>query len=105
MTTGLRPLLPEEPADADVGVTDLEIGVVGFSLSNFFVEGVEALLDVPERGLCGPGCSFLLDNLSMPFSRGDAVPLGGDTGSSDASSTTRSWSLFSPSLCCNTRRG
>lgn len=63
------------------------------------MEGVDALLDVPDRGLWGPGCSFLEDNLSIPFSLGDAVPFGGDTGSSDASSTTKSWSLFSPSLC------
>lgn len=69
-------------------MTGFEIGVEGLS-SIFFVEGVEALLDVPDRGLCGPGCSFL-GNLSMPFSRGDTVPFGGEMGSSDASSTTRS---------------
>ena len=34
-----------------VGVTDLEIGVVGFSLSIFLVEGVLALDDVPLLGL------------------------------------------------------
>lgn len=53
LTTGLRPLLPaDDPAGTpEVGVTDLDIGVVGFSPSNFFVEGVEALLEVPERGL------------------------------------------------------
>lgn len=34
-----------------VGVTDLEIGVEGFSLSIFFVEGVLALEEVPLRGL------------------------------------------------------
>jgi len=39
--------------------------------------------------------------LSRPFSRGDAVPFAaGLAGPSLASSTTRSWSLFSPSLCC-----
>lgn len=98
MTTGFNPPLPEAEPDADVGVTDFEMGVVGFSASSFFVDGVEALLDVPDLGLCGPGCSFL-GILSSPFSLGEVVPLGGETGSSDASSTTRSWSLFSPSLC------
>lgn len=94
------PLPPAEGPAADVGVTLLEMGVEGFSGSSlFFVEGVDALLDVPDRGLWGPGCSFL-GILSIPFSLGDVVPLGGDTGSSEASSTTKSWSLFSPSLCC-----
>lgn len=88
-TTGFKPL-PPAAADEDVGVTDLEIGVEGFSPSSFLVDGVEALLDVPERGLCGPGCSFFVDILSMPFSLGELVPFGGDTGSSDASSTTKS---------------
>lgn len=32
---------------AEVGVTGLEIGVLGFS-SNFFADGVDALLDVPD---------------------------------------------------------
>lgn len=81
-----------------MGVTDFEMGVVGFSASNFFVDGVEALLEVPDLGLWGPGCSFL-GILSRPFSLGEVVPFGGETGSSEASSTTRSWSLFSPSLC------
>lgn len=89
-TTGLRPLAPDEDPAADVGVTDFDIGVVGFSFSSFLVDGVEALLDVPDLGLCGGACSFLVDILSMPFSLGDAVPLGGETGSSDASSTTKS---------------
>lgn len=80
--------LPEDDPAADVGVTDFEIGVGGFS-SIFFVEGVDALLDVPDLGLWGPGCSFL-GSLSIPFSLGDVVPFGGETGSSDASSTTRS---------------
>lgn len=34
-----------------VGVTDFEIGVEGFSLSIFFVEGVLAFEEVPLRGL------------------------------------------------------
>lgn len=34
-----------------VGVTDLDIGVVGFSLSIFLVEGVLALDEVPLLGL------------------------------------------------------
>lgn len=40
---------PAEPAPLapDVGVTGFEIGVLGFS-SNFFAEGVDALLDVPD---------------------------------------------------------
>lgn len=40
---------PADPAPLapDVGVTGLEIGVLGFS-SNFFAEGVDALLDVPD---------------------------------------------------------
>lgn len=49
LTTGFNPPLEDDPA-ADVGVTGLEIGVVGFS-SNFFVEGVDALLEVPDLGL------------------------------------------------------
>lgn len=99
LTTGFNPLAPATEPAADVGVTDLDIGVVGFSPSNFLVDGVEALLEVPDLGLWGPGCSFLVVNLSIPFSLGEAVPLGGETGSSEPSSTTRSWSLFSPSLC------
>lgn len=90
LTTGLRPLPPAADADADVGVTDFDIGVVGFSPSSFFADGVEALLDVPDLGLCGGGWSFLVDSLSRPFSLGEAVPFGGETGSSDASSTTKS---------------
>jgi hypothetical protein len=66
------------------------MGVDGLSPSSFFVEGVDALLDVPERGLWGPGCSFFGTSLSMPFSLGEVVPFGGETGSSEASSTTRS---------------
>lgn len=31
--------------------------------------------------LCGPMCSFLGCNLSIPFSLGEAVPLSGETGS------------------------
>lgn len=65
------------------------MGVEGFSASSFLVEGVDALLDVPDLGLCGPGCSFL-GILSSPFSLGEEVPFGGETGSSEASSTTRS---------------
>lgn len=45
---------------------------------------------MPDLGLCGGGCSFLVVSLSKPFSLGDAVPFGGETGSSDASSTTKS---------------
>lgn len=55
MTTGFKPPTPLEGPAADVGVTGLEIGVLGLSPSNFFVEGVDALLDVPDLGLCGPG--------------------------------------------------
>lgn len=81
-------LLDEFDGAPEVGVTGFDMGVDGFSGSSFLVDGVEALLDVPDRGLWG-GWSFLLDNLSMPFSRGD-VPFGGEVGSSEASSTTRS---------------
>lgn len=35
------------PLAPDVGVTGFEIGVLGFS-SNFFADGVDALLDVPD---------------------------------------------------------
>lgn len=90
LTTGFSPLPPAADAAADVGVTDFEIGVVGFSPSSFLADGVEALLEVPDLGLCGGGWSFFVVNLSRPFSLGDAVPFGGETGSSDASSTTRS---------------
>lgn len=51
LTTGFKPLAPEEEPAADVGVTDLEMGVEGLSPSSFFVEGVDALLEVPDRGL------------------------------------------------------
>lgn len=98
---------------AEVGVTGFEIGVVGFSRSSIFLaEGVLALLLVPLLGE-GGGTSFFTwplrgtedgPNLSRPFSRGDAVPFAaGLVGPSLASSTTRSWSLFSPSLCCSGR--
>lgn len=91
-------------------MTGFEIGVVGFSRSSIFLaEGVLALLLVPLLG-DGGGTSFFTwplrgtedgPNLSRPFSRGDAVPFAaGLVGPSLASSTTRSWSLFSPSLCC-----
>jgi hypothetical protein len=93
-------------------VTGLDIGVVGFSRSSIFLaDGVLALLLVPLRGE-GGGASFFTwppsdtedgPSLSSPFSRGDEVPLAAGLParpSSLASSTTRSWSLFSPSLCC-----
>lgn len=35
------------PLAPEVGVTGLEIGVLGFS-SSFFADGVDALLDVPD---------------------------------------------------------
>lgn len=40
---------PAEPAPLapDVGVTGLDIGVLGFS-SSFLADGVEALLEVPD---------------------------------------------------------
>ena len=53
-TTGLSPLAPAAvllPLPPLVGVTDLEMGVVGFSPSSFLVEGVLAFDDVPLRGL------------------------------------------------------
>jgi hypothetical protein len=53
-TTGLSPLAPAAvllPLPPLVGVTDLEIGVVGFSPSSFLVDGVLAFEDVPLRGL------------------------------------------------------
>jgi hypothetical protein len=53
-TTGLSPLAPAAvllPLPPLVGVTDLEMGVVGFSPSSFFVDGVLAFEDVPLRGL------------------------------------------------------
>lgn len=40
-------LLPDDEPAADVGVTDFEIGVDGLS-SIFLVDGVDALLDVPD---------------------------------------------------------
>lgn len=99
---------------ADVGVTGFEIGVVGFSRSSiFFADGVLALLLVPLRG-DGGGTSFFTwplsgteegPSLSRPFSRGEEVPFAaGLVGPSLASSTTKSWSLFSPSLCCRRER-
>ena len=99
---GLRFSNANRHRPADVGVTDLEIGVVGFSRSSIFLaEGVLALLLVPLRGE-GGGASFLTlppietdgPSLSMPFSRGDTVPLAVGLltlrPSSLASSTTRS---------------
>jgi len=53
-TTGLSPLAPAAvllPLPPLVGVTDFEIGVVGFSPSSFLVDGVLAFEDVPLRGL------------------------------------------------------
>lgn len=53
-TTGLSPLTPAAvllPLPPLVGVTDFEIGVVGFSPSSFLVDGVLAFEDVPLRGL------------------------------------------------------
>lgn len=47
MDTDFKALLPEDDPAADVGVTDFEMGVDGLS-SIFLVEGVEALLDVPD---------------------------------------------------------
>lgn len=99
---------------ADVGVTGFEIGVVGFSRSSIFLaEGVLALLLVPLLG-DGGGTSFFTwllkgteegPSLSSPFSLGDAVPFAvGLVGPSLASSTTKSWSLFSPSLCYRGKR-
>lgn len=51
LTTGLSPLAADDDPAADVGVTLLEIGVEGLSPSSFFVDGVEALLEVPDLGL------------------------------------------------------
>lgn len=84
--------------------------MVGFSRSSiFFAEGVLALLLVPLLG-DGGGTSFFVwllsetlddPSLSRPFSLGDEVPFAvGLVGPSLASSTTKSWSLFSPSDCC-----
>lgn len=52
LTRGFKPPAPATllPLPALVGVTDLLIGVVGFS-SSFFVDGVLAFDDVPLRGL------------------------------------------------------
>jgi hypothetical protein len=53
-TTGLSPLAPAAvllPLPPLVGVTDFDIGVVGFSPSSFLVDGVLAFEDVPLRGL------------------------------------------------------
>jgi hypothetical protein len=52
LTRGFIPLAPAAllPLPPLVGVTDLDIGVVGFS-SIFFVEGVLAFEDVPLLGL------------------------------------------------------
>lgn len=90
------------------------MGVVAFSRSSiFFADGVLALLLVPLLG-DGGGTSFLTcplngteegPSLSRPFSLGEVVPFAaGLVGPSLASSTTKSWSLFSPSLCCLAER-
>jgi hypothetical protein len=52
-TIGFKPLPPAAllPLPPLVGVTDLEIGVVGFSPSSFLVDGVLAFELVPLRGL------------------------------------------------------
>lgn len=100
---------PPPIAEPEVGVRGFEIGVVGFSRSSIFLaDGVLALLLVPLLGEWG-GTSFFVcapppmgATLSRPFSRGDVVPFTtGLVGPSLASSTTRSWSLFSPSLWRN----
>lgn len=55
LTMGLSPLPPAAllPLPPEVGVTDLEMGVVGFSppASIFLVDGVLAFDEVPLRGL------------------------------------------------------
>lgn len=69
-------------------------------------EGVLEFEEMLECGLC-EGNSFLMGLLSpLPFSRGEEVPLVAELEpfplpSSLATSTTSSWSLFSPSLSCN----
>lgn len=108
MNIGIVGRLPFVPL---VGVTDLESGVDGFS-SIFLADGVDAFDDVPDRGECGirsAPCSIFF--MSKPFSRGEAVPLllcafgiGLIGLTSDASSTTRSWSDFSPSDCYKNKR-
>lgn len=105
-------------ADPDVGVYGFEIGVAGFSRSSIFLaDGVLALLLVPLLGECGAMSFFVTvwtpavpiddtadETLSRPFSRGDVTPfITGLGGPSLASSTTRSWSLFSPSLCAEVK--
>lgn len=68
-------------------------------------EGVLELEEMLEWGLCD-GNSFLTDFASpLPFSLGEEVPLVAEfelpfPASSLATSTTSSWSLFSPSLSC-----
>lgn len=69
-------------------------------------EGVLELEEMLECGLCD-GNSFLMADFAspLPFSLGEEVPLVAELElplppSSFATSTTSSWSLFSPSLSC-----
>jgi len=47
LDTDFIALLPDAEPATDVGVTDFEMGVGGLS-SIFLVDGVDALLDVPD---------------------------------------------------------
>jgi len=91
----------------------LDMDVVAFSPSIFLADDVLALLLVPLRGECGATSFFemvctplegiaIIDVLSKPFSRrGEVGPFAmGLVGPSLASSTIKSWSLFSASLIC-----
>ncbi|CAN8016342.1 unnamed protein product, partial [Ixodes persulcatus] len=72
------------------------MGVLALSLSLCLEDGV---LELDEMLLCGDPWGSFFSTLSVPFSRGDSAPLGAPTElTSLATSTTNSWSLFSPSL-------
>lgn len=94
-------VLGNDLANVPFGVDAFGIGVVDFSVSLCFEDGVLELDDMLEWGLCD-GKSFLeIFSIEFPFSLGDDVPLEVElagTPSSLATSTTNSWSLFSPSL-------
>lgn len=76
MTRGLRPLPPAAllPLPPLVGVTDLLMGVVGFS-SIFLADGVLALDEVPLRGLVTT-MEYNCENVgSMLLSKGQRLAL------------------------------
>lgn len=97
---GVEVLLGVGASVREIGLLDLDTGVVDFSfklVSLDFDDGV-LLEEAMDEGLSGASF-FKRRLLSSPFSRGEwaGLPLG-EPGSSLDTSTTKFSSLFSPSL-------